>query len=147
MRALRGAAQGGITNNQFVRMGLTAESVTWAVSEFHGANWFPLTRLSWMLDADLFGMEPWGFHLTSLVLHGLNALLVFVLFARLTGAIWAPAFVAAIFALHPLHVESVAWAAARKDVLSGLFALLALLAYERSLSLLLQLEESNFSLL
>ncbi len=121
-----------ITNNHFVRMGLTRESVTWAVTAFHGANWFPLTRLSWMLDTELFGVEPWGFHLTNLLLHCANGVLVFLLFARMTRSIWASAFVAAVFALHPLHVESVAWAAARKDVLSGLFALLALLAYERS---------------
>ena len=122
-----------ITNNSFVSTGLSLESLTWALTEFHGANWFPLTRLSWMLDVDLFGLEPWGFHLTSLLLHCANGVLVFLLFARMTRAIWASAFVAAVFLLHPLHVESVAWAAARKDVLSGLFALLALLAYERSM--------------
>jgi tetratricopeptide (TPR) repeat protein len=120
-----------VSNNQQVRMGLTAESVGWAFTSFHGANWFPLTRLSWMLDAEVFGLEPRGFHYTSLLLHGLNGILVFAVFARMTGSIWPSAFVAAAFALHPLHVESVAWVAARKDVLSGLFALLALLAYER----------------
>jgi tetratricopeptide (TPR) repeat protein len=120
-----------VTRNQHVAMGLTAGSVGWAFTSFHGANWFPLTRLSWMLDAEVFGLEPQGFHYTSLLLHGLNAVLLFALFVRMTGSIWASAFTAAAFALHPLHVESVAWVAARKDVLSGLFALLALLAYER----------------
>ena len=120
-----------ITNNHHVRGGLEAESVTWAFTTFQGANWFPLTRLSWMLDAELFGLNATGFHLTNLLLHVANAVLVFLVLARMTGAIGASAFVAAIFAVHPLHVESVAWAAARKDVLSGLFALLALLAYER----------------
>ena len=120
-----------ITNNHHVRSGLEAESVAWAFTTFQGANWFPLTRLSWMLDAELFGLNATGFHLTNLLLHVANVVLVFLVLARMTGAIGAGAFVAAIFAVHPLHVESVAWAAARKDVLSGLFALLALLAYER----------------
>ena len=120
-----------ITNSHHVRSGLEAEGVAWAFTTFQGANWFPLTRLSWMLDAELFGMSPRGFHLTNLLLHAANAVLVFLVFARMTGAVGASAFVAAVFAVHPLHVESVAWAAARKDVLSGFFALLALLAYAR----------------
>ena len=120
-----------ITHNHHVRSGLEAESVAWAFTTFQGANWFPLTRLSWMLDAELFGLNATGFHFTNLLLHVANVVLVFLVLARMTGAIGASAFVAAIFAVHPLHVESVAWAAARKDVLSGLFALLALLAYER----------------
>jgi tetratricopeptide (TPR) repeat protein len=120
-----------ITNNANVRDGLDADGVAWAFTTFQGANWFPLTRLSWMLDAELFGLDPRGFHVTSLLLHTANAVLLFLVFARMTGAVGASAFVAAVFAVHPLHVESVAWAAARKDVLSGLFAVLALGAYER----------------
>ncbi len=111
--------------------GLTADGFRWAFTSFQGANWFPLTRLSWMLDADLFGLDARVFHLTSLLLHVAGAVCLLLAFAGLTGALWPSAFVAAVFALHPLHVESVAWAAARKDVLSGLFWALTLLAYAR----------------
>jgi Flp pilus assembly protein TadD len=121
-----------ITLNRSVRAGLAPESIRWAFTSFHGANWFPLTRLSWMLDAELFGIDARAFHGTSLLLHALNAVLLFLFFARATGAVWASAFVAASFAVHPYHVESVAWAAARKDVLSGFFFMLTLLAYRRS---------------
>jgi tetratricopeptide (TPR) repeat protein len=120
-----------ILNNPHVKRGLGAETVAWAFTTFRGANWFPLTWLSWAVDFALYDGDPAGFHLTSLILHVANAVLLFFAFERLTGARWRSAFVAAVFALHPLHVESVAWAAARKDVLSGLFAVLALLAYER----------------
>jgi tetratricopeptide (TPR) repeat protein len=120
-----------ILNNPHVQRGLGAETVTWAFTTFRGANWFPLTWLSWAVDFALYGRDPAGFHLTSLILHVANSVLLFFVFERLTGARWRSAFVAAVFALHPLHVESVAWAAARKDVLSGLFAVLVLLAYER----------------
>ena len=114
-----------------VRAGLGAEGIAFAFGSFHGANWFPLTRLSWMLDAELFGVDPRAFHATSLALHCANAVLLLLVLARMTGAPGRSAFVAAVFALHPLHVESVAWAAARKDVLSGLFFLLALGLHER----------------
>ena len=114
-----------------MQAGLTRESVVWAFTTFHGANWFPLTWLSWMLDAELYGLSPRGFHATSLALHVVNAVLALVAFTRLTGSLGVGAFTAGVFALHPLHVESVAWAAARKDVLSGLFWMLALLGYER----------------
>src|SRR5262245_64145212 len=114
-----------------VRAGLTREGFAFAFGSFHGANWFPLTRLSWMLDAELFGVDPRAFHATSLLLHCANAVLLLVALARMTGAPGRSAFVAALFALHPLHVESVAWAAARKDVLSALFFVLGLLAHER----------------
>ena len=119
-----------ITHNRNVEAGLTRESVAWAFGSLHGANWFPLTRLSWMLDAEIFGIEAWGFHLTNLLLHAANSVLLFLAFLRLTGATWRSAFVAAVFALHPLHVESVAWASERKDMLSGLFFMLTLLAYQ-----------------
>jgi tetratricopeptide (TPR) repeat protein len=120
-----------ITNVPAVQAGLTLEGVEWAFTSLHGANWFPLTRLSWMLDAELFGLSPRGFHATSLGLHVANVLLALVAVSRLTGSLGVGAFTAGVFALHPLHVESVAWAASRKDVLSGLFWMLALIAYER----------------
>src|SRR5262245_30877809 len=120
-----------ITQVPAVQAGLTRESVSWAFTTFQGANWFPLTRLSWMLDAQLWGLSPRGFHATSLAIHVANVVLALLAFTRLTGSLGVGAFTAGVFALHPLHVESVAWAAARKDVLSGLFWMLALLGYER----------------
>ena len=89
-------------------------------------NWHPLTVWSHMLDCQLFGLKPWGHHLTSVLLHALNAALVFALLQLMTGATWRSLAVAALFAWHPLRVESVAWVAERKDVLSGFFGLLAL---------------------
>jgi protein O-mannosyl-transferase len=120
-----------ITKVAAVQAGLTRESVVWAFTTFHGANWFPLTWLSWMLDAELYGLSPRGFHASSLALHVVNVVLALIAFTKLTGSLGVGAFTAGVFALHPLHVESVAWAAARKDVLSGLFWMLALLGYER----------------
>ena len=120
-----------ITKVAAVQAGLTLESVAWAFTTFHGANWFPLTWLSWMLDSELYGLSPRGFHATSLALHTVNSVLALLAFTRLTGSLGVGAFTAGVFALHPLHVESVAWAAARKDVLSGFFWMLALLGYER----------------
>ncbi len=120
-----------VTNNPEVRRGLTAEGVRWAFSSDHGANWFPLTRLSWMLDAELFGMDPRAYHGTSLALHLANTLLLFAALRSMTGALWRSALVAGVFGLHPVHVESVAWASARKDVLSGFFFMLVLLAWTR----------------
>ncbi len=119
-----------ITNVPAVQAGLTLQGVVWAFTSFHCANWFPLTWLSWMLDAEWFGLSPRAFHATSLALHVVNVWLALLAFTRLTGSFGVGAFAAGVFALHPLHVESVAWAAARKDVLSGTFWLLALLAYE-----------------
>jgi len=120
-----------ILNNPHVKGGLGADTVRWAFATLRGANWFPLTWLSWAADFEIYGENPAGFHLTSLLFHIANTLLLFVAFVRLSGARWCSALVAGLFALHPLHVESVAWAAARKDVLSGFFAMLTLLAYER----------------
>ena len=118
-----------LIQNEEVRQGLTVESVKWAFTSGHASNWHPLTWLSHMLDVELFGMDPLGHHLVSVFLHLINALLVFAIFKRMTGNIWCSAFVAAVFALHPLRVESVAWAAERKDVLSALFWLLTMAAY------------------
>jgi tetratricopeptide (TPR) repeat protein len=120
-----------VTQNAHVRAGLTAEGFRWAWTTDHAANWHPLTWLSLMLDAQLFGTGPRGFHLTNLLWHTANVLLLFVVLRSLTGAVWRSALVAALFALHPLHVESVAWVSEHKDVLSTFFGLLALLAYAR----------------
>jgi len=119
-----------ITRNQYIRAGLTREGIAWA---FAGriSYWHPLTWLSHMLDCQLFGINPGWHHLTNLLFHIANALLLFSLLKRMTGALWRSAFVAALFALHPLQVESVAWVSERKDVLSTLFWMLTIAAYLR----------------
>ena len=118
-----------VTDNPHVQQGLTAESVRWAFTTCHASNWHPLTWWSHMLDVELFGLWAGGHHLSSLALHLLNALLLFALLRGLTGRTGLSWFVAALFALHPAHVESVAWVAERKDVLSTLFYFLTLAAY------------------
>ena len=119
------------TSNPHVLTGLTPGNVVWAFTTGHASNWHPLTWLSLMLDAQLFGKGPAGPHLTNLLFHAANAVLLFLLLRRLTAATWRSALVAALFALHPLHVESVAWVTERKDVLSAFFGLLSLGAYVR----------------
>ena len=120
-----------ITNNSHVQAGLTWAGVIWAFQSGAAANWHPLTWLSHMLDCQLYRLNPGGHHSTNLLFHVANTLLLFLLLRQLTGALWRSAFVAALFAWHPLHVESVAWAAERKDVLSAFFWMLALMAYTR----------------
>lgn len=120
-----------IVNNYDVRHGLSWDGFVYAFTTPHGANWFPMTWLSWMLDYELFGMNPRAFHVTSVLIHGLAVFLLFHLLVRMTGAVGRSAFVAAVFAVHPLHVESVAWASERKDVLSALFWFLTTWAYVR----------------
>jgi len=120
-----------ITENQHVQAGLTRDGIVWAFTTSHGSNWHPVTWLSHMLDCQLFGTEPGWHHLTNLLLHIINTLLLFAIFKQMTGALWQSAFVAGAFALHPLHVESVAWIAERKDVLSGFFWILTIAAYLR----------------
>jgi Flp pilus assembly protein TadD len=122
-----------VLDNPHVTGGLTWESLKWAFfkPEVSFGYWHPLTLLSHMLDCQLFGLNPWGHHLTSVSFHALNAALVFVWLRQLTGATWRSLWVAALFAWHPLHVESVAWVAERKDVLSAFFGLLCLWAYAR----------------
>ena len=120
-----------VTKNPHVRAGLTSEGIIWAFTTNHAANWHPLTRLSHMADCELYGLNPMGHHWTSLQIHLTNTLLLFFILQYMTGALWRSAFVAALFALHPLHVESVAWVAERKDVLSTFFGMLALLSYCR----------------
>jgi hypothetical protein len=121
--------QGYVSCNAQVLSGLTADNIRWAFTSFHDANWHPLTWLSHMADIQLFGLDPAGHHLTSVLLHAVNGGLLLLLLTRLTGSVWRSALVAAIFALHPLRVESVAWIAERKDVLAGLFWITTLLAY------------------
>jgi tetratricopeptide (TPR) repeat protein len=118
-----------VTANLEVQRGLTLENIRWALTAVVCSNWHPLTVLSHMLDCQWYGLRPWGHHLTSILLHALNTVLVFLLLHRLTGARWRSAMVAALFGWHPLHVESVAWVAERKDVLSTCFGLVTLLLY------------------
>jgi tetratricopeptide (TPR) repeat protein len=118
-----------VTENPMVQRGLSVRGVIWAFTHFYASNWHPLTWISHMLDCQLFGLHAGGPHLVNVALHAANAVLLFLLLQQLTGAQWRSAMVAALFALHPLHVESVAWIAERKDVLSTFFGLLSLLAY------------------
>jgi tetratricopeptide (TPR) repeat protein len=138
-----------VTENRVVQNGLTWAGVKWAFTTGHASNWHPVTWLSHMLDCEWFGLNAGAHHSVNLLLHSANAVLLFLLLLRLTsprpgakagassppaGALWPSAFVAALFAWHPLHVESVAWISERKDVLSTCFALLSLLAYVRAVT-------------
>jgi tetratricopeptide (TPR) repeat protein len=142
-----------VYDNARVISGLSLANVLWAFTHVHSANWHPLTTISHMLDCQLYGLQPWGHHLSNILLHAVAAVLLFLALCELTashavagigdagrgqqsrlqdrGNLWASAFVAALFAVHPLRVESVAWIAERKDVLSGVFLALTLLAYAR----------------
>lgn len=121
-----------VTESPQVRSGLNRASVRWAfgINE-HVGFWAPLMTLSHMLDVQMYGLRPWGHHLTSVLLHAINGVLVFLVLRKTTGATWRSLCVAALFALHPLRVESVAWVCERKDVLSTMFWMLALWAYAR----------------
>ena len=124
-----------VFRNSHVASGLSIASIRWAFTSFHASNWHPVTWLSLMTDSQLWGLNPMGFHLVNVLLHALNASLLFLLLYKMTGALKRSALVAALFALHPLHVESVVWITERKDVLSFLLLLLTLfcyLAYVRS---------------
>ncbi len=120
-----------VTDNPIVQAGVTWAGVKWAFTTFHAGNWFPLVWLSLMTDCGVFGLNPAGPHLVNALFHAANTALLFVLLWRLTSRLWPAAFIAALFAWHPLHVESVAWISERKDVLSTFFALIALLNYAR----------------
>jgi len=118
-----------VTENKYVQSGLSTESVRWAFTARHASNWHPVTWLSHILDCELFGLNAGAHHLTNVFFHALNTVLLFVVLHKSTRAVWQSAFVAALFALHPLHVESVAWVSERKDVLSTFLWLLTLWAY------------------
>ena len=118
-----------VTTNEVVQKGLTAEGFKWAFTTGHASNWHPVTWLSHMADVSMFGMKPAGHHATNLFFHVTNSVLLLMLLWLMTGSVWRSAMVAALFALHPLHVESVAWVAERKDVLSAFFGILTLMAY------------------
>ncbi len=118
-----------VYENLFVQKGLSEENITWAFKTFITGNWHPLTWLSHMFDCQLFGLKPGMHHLTNLLLHIANSLLLYLVLRKMTGTRWRSAFVASLFALHPLHVESVAWVAERKDVLSTFFWLLTMWSY------------------
>ena len=120
-----------VTTNAQVSRGVTLSGIVWAFTQMHSANWHPLTWISHMVDCQFYGLNAGGHHLTNLLIHAANAILLFFLLRQMTGSFWRSAFVAALFAVHPLRVESVAWVSERKDVLSGLFLLLALMAYVR----------------
>ena len=122
---------GYVTKNSWVKQGLHWENVKWAFTTLHFANWHPLTWLSHMLDVELFGLKAGGHHVTSVVLHALSTVLIFLILERCTGALWRPALVALVFGLHPIQVESVAWISERKNVLSMFLGLGAVWFYAR----------------
>lgn len=118
-----------VTQNSRIQTGMLPEKIKWAFQTTRAEFWHPLTWISLILDYQMYGLHAGGYHLTNLILHMLSTLLLFLLFSRMTGAVWKSALVAAFFALHPLHVESVAWIAERKDVLSVFFFMLTLYFY------------------
>ena len=118
-----------VYDNPQVTGGLTAHGIAWAFTHTHSSNWHPVTWLSHMLDCQLYGLRPWGHHLGNVLLHAATAAGLFLILMQMTGDLWPSALVAVVFAVHPLHVESVAWVAERKDVLSGLFFMLTVAAY------------------
>lgn len=122
---------GIVTENPFVTAGLTMDGIRWAFTSGHMANWMPLSWMSHMLDVQMFGLNPAGHHAGNILFHAANSALLFIVLRRATGGVWQSAVVALLFALHPLRVESVAWIAERKDVLSALFWLLTMYAYCR----------------
>src|SRR6059036_2705069 len=118
-----------VYENTKITEGLSISGIVWAFTHIHSMNWHPLTTISHMLDCQLYGLKAGWHHFTNVLLHTLAAMLLFLALQQMTGAVWRSAFVAAVFAIHPLRVESVAWIAERKDVLSGVFFMLTLLAY------------------
>jgi hypothetical protein len=120
-----------VSENPHIETGLTLQTVAWSFTSAYMSNWHPLTWLSHALDLELYGVDPRGHHATNAVLHVLNTLLLFGVLRSMTGQVWRSGFVAGLFALHPLHIESVAWVSERKDVLSAFFGLLSTWAYVR----------------
>ena len=129
-----------VYENPEVARGLTLKGIVWAFTHVHSFNWHPLTWISHMLDCQFYGLSPGGHHLTNILLHTATVILLFLVLRRMTGFLWRSAFVAAVFAIHPLRVESVAWVAERKDVLSGLFFMLTIGAYVRYVQRRLKVE-------
>src|SRR5438552_5772980 len=123
--------QNYVYENTKITGGLNLAGIAWAFSHVHAQNWHPLTTMSHMLDCQLFGLKAGGHHFTNVLLHTVAVLLLFVVLREMTGALWPSAFVAALFAIHPLHVVSVAWVSERKDMLSAVFFMLTLAAYVR----------------
>src|SRR5437868_2437766 len=120
-----------VYENPEVSRGLAIDGLEWRLTHSHASLWHPLTTLSHMTDCQIYGLKAGGHHFTNVVLHNIGAVLLFLVFRGMTGCIWRSAFIAAIFAVHPMRVESVAWVAERKDVLSGIFFMLTLGAYLR----------------
>jgi len=120
-----------VYNNEHVKQGLSWNGIVWAFSDVSTGNWHPLTWFTHMLDAQIHGGAAWGHHLTSVLLHAINTVLLFVVLRRMTGMVWASLAAAALFGLHPMRVESVTWICERKDVLSGFFWIVSLWAYAR----------------
>jgi hypothetical protein len=120
-----------VYQNTRITSGISLSGIAWAFTHVHALNWHPLTTISHMLDCQIYGLRAGAHHLTNLLLHTVATILLFLALQQMTGACWRSAFVAAVFAIHPLRVESVAWVAERKDVLSGVFFMLTLLAYVR----------------
>lgn len=120
-----------ITENPKVITGITVKNVLWAFTSTYAANWHPVTWLSHMIDARIYGLKPYGHHLSSVIIHAFSSIILFLFFARVSHSFWKSLFVSLLFALHPLHVQSVAWAAERKDVLSALFGFLTLFMYSK----------------
>src|SRR5213080_2034209 len=118
-----------VYENAKVAAGLSPESVLWAFTHTVGGNWHPLTVISHMLDCQLYGLKAAGHHFTNVLLHTIAVILLFLALKQMTGSLWRSGFVAALFAIHPLHVESVAWISERKDVLSAVFFMVTLGAY------------------
>ena len=123
-----------VYQNPMVLRGLTLDGVAWSFTHVHSGNWHPFTSISHMLDCQFYGLNAGGHHFTNVLLHSIGVLLLFLVLHRMTGAFWRCAFVAAVFSIHPLRVESVAWVAERKDVLSGVFFMLTLWAYHSYVS-------------
>src|SRR2546423_2543771 len=120
-----------VYDNPHVSAGLTRDGLSWLLTHSHASLWHPLTTLSHMLDCQIYGLKPGGHHFTNVILHNIGVLLLFLVLQTMTGSLWRSAFVAAIFAIHPMRVESVAWVSERKDVLSGVFFMFTLWAYVR----------------
>ena len=118
-----------VYQNTRITSGINLANVAWAFTHIHSENWHPLTTITHMLDCQLHGLNAGWHHFTNVLLHAIAVVLLFVALQQMTGALWRSAFVSAVFAVHPLHVESVAWIAERKDVMSAVFFMVTLLAY------------------